>query len=90
MEDIALLLEFLDENIMKEVRAEQERNRRGAYTWEHACVMHRPGATILVKSREETDFTIRVVRSIERGHMLGLYDRGHWTMMASTSAVPRL
>lgn len=45
---------------------------------------------MLVKSREETDFTIRVVRSIERGHMLGLYDRGHWTMMASTSAVPRL
>ncbi len=52
-EHLELLLRFLDTGIMVDVRAEQERNRNGFYTWEGYWVAMKPGITILQSLREK-------------------------------------
>ncbi|EFY96203.2 ATPase (AAA) domain protein [Metarhizium robertsii] len=66
-EHLTLLLHFLDEHVMTDVRAERERNKRGFYTWEHAWVHLKPGATFLQRFRTESDWTPYVVHSISGG-----------------------
>ncbi|KAI1372638.1 P-loop containing nucleoside triphosphate hydrolase protein [Hypoxylon crocopeplum] len=64
---IGLLLKFLDDNIMSEVEAEKERNKKGFYTFELAWVGLRPGITLLDQWRDSTDLLPRVVHSISGG-----------------------
>ena len=66
-EHLTLLLDFLEESIMTEVREEQERNKRGVYTWEYLWVGYRPGATFAEQMRGEEDWTARVIHSISGG-----------------------
>lgn len=66
-EHIDLLLGFLDEHIMPEVRAEQERNRNGFVTFAYRWVTHKPGSTILSCLIGETDLVAGVVHSLEGG-----------------------
>lgn len=61
---ITLLLDFLDENIMKEVRIEQERNARGFYTWEYMWVPQQPGVFFTVQQNEDRDYRTYVIKSV--------------------------
>ncbi|KAH6995840.1 hypothetical protein BKA56DRAFT_539060 [Ilyonectria sp. MPI-CAGE-AT-0026] len=66
-EHIGLLLGFLDEHIMPEVRAEQERNRNGITTFAYRWVTYKPGSTIMSSFTGETDWAAEVVHSVEGG-----------------------
>ncbi|KAH7150281.1 hypothetical protein B0J13DRAFT_549867 [Dactylonectria estremocensis] len=66
-EHIDLLLAFLDEHIMPDVRREQERNRNGFVTFAYWWVPHKPGATIMSCMRGETDMAAEVVHSVTGG-----------------------
>ncbi|KAI1659699.1 P-loop containing nucleoside triphosphate hydrolase protein [Daldinia decipiens] len=66
-EHIGLLLEFLDHNIMEEVRAERERNRKGFHTFEFAWVGLKPGSTVLTQYNTSTDQNPGVIHSISGG-----------------------
>ena len=52
-EHIALVLRFLDDNIMERVRAEEERNKRGYCTFEDMWVSHKPGRTVAIMDRSQ-------------------------------------
>jgi len=64
---LSLLLQFLDEHVMEGARAEQERNKRGLFTWEYAWLHYRPGRTNLAKNRGEDDWWATVHHSISGG-----------------------
>lgn len=64
---ITLLLDFLDDNIMKEVRIEQERNARGFYTWEYMWVSDQPGVFFTVQEDVDRDYRTYVVKSVSGG-----------------------
>lgn len=66
-EHLTLLLEFLDEHIMKEVREEQERNKRGVETWELAWVARKPGTAVMEKWTGEKDWRVKVVFDMQGG-----------------------
>jgi hypothetical protein len=64
---IKLLLKYLDESVMDLVRAEQERNRKGFYTFEGYWVGSKPGTTILQSIREDRNLRRLVVHSVRGG-----------------------
>ena len=64
---LRLLLGYLDDTVMEAVRAEQERNRRGFYTFEGFWVGHKPGRTTLQSTIEDEDIRRAVVHSIRGG-----------------------
>ncbi len=64
---LELLLKFLDDHIMSEVRAEMERNSRGLYTFEYAWVLFKPGTTILSMLKGQEDLYARIVHSVSGG-----------------------
>jgi hypothetical protein len=66
-EHVGVLLSFLDENVMEEVAAEKERNKKGFKTWEWWWVGVKPGSVVLEKIREDQDWHARVVHSISGG-----------------------
>ncbi|KAF2143197.1 uncharacterized protein K452DRAFT_247570 [Aplosporella prunicola CBS 121167] len=66
-EHVGVLLDFLDGHIMADVRAEQDRNRRGLWTWRMAWVSRRPGATQLTRVRESEESFCMVIKSISGG-----------------------
>ncbi|KPM34603.1 hypothetical protein AK830_g11966 [Neonectria ditissima] len=66
-EHIDLLLKFLDDHIMVDVRAEQERNKNGFVTFKHTWVPHKPGITIMASIRGETERAAQVVHSVTGG-----------------------
>ncbi|KAI2776155.1 P-loop containing nucleoside triphosphate hydrolase protein [Daldinia loculata] len=66
-EHIRLLLGFLDQNIMGEVKAEKERNRKGFYTYELAWVSLKPGSTVMLQPLISSDKLARVIHSIKGG-----------------------
>jgi len=65
--DLGLLLAFLDEHIMPDVRAEQERNKRGFYTFEYMWVPMKPGTTMLHTPKGESHPEAGVVHSMING-----------------------
>lgn len=67
VEHLDLLLAFLDEQIMTQVREEQERNKRGTYSWELAWVGLKPGVTIATRWRGAGDWASGVVHSVTDG-----------------------
>lgn len=81
-EHIRVLLNFLDKEVMVDVRQEQERNRRGFDTWENLWVSHKPGATKIQKLAEGTEWTAGVIQSFSRGSFDGSKDWHmiYWTL----------
>jgi hypothetical protein len=64
---IALLLDFLDEHVMQEVRTEQERNKNGSRTWEHMWVYNKPGNIRIGRDVEERETRAHIMHSVEGG-----------------------
>ncbi|ROW06834.1 hypothetical protein VMCG_04098 [Cytospora schulzeri] len=65
-EHIGLLLRFLDDNIMEQVRAEEERNKRGYYTFDNSWVFYKPGRTI-IEITDGGNWVSYVVSSVSGG-----------------------
>lgn len=66
-EHLQILLDFLDKEVMPDVRKEQERNRKGRCTWKHLWVSHKPGATRIQQLVESTEWTAGVIESLSGG-----------------------
>lgn len=66
-EHISLLLQFLDHHVMEGVRAEQERNMRGLYTWEYAWMYYKPGTTWIQKLLGGKEESVFVIKSVQGG-----------------------
>jgi hypothetical protein len=64
---IKLLLKYLDDTVMEFVRGEQERNRKGFYTFEGFWVGHKPGTTILQCLVDDKNLERLVVHSVYGG-----------------------
>ena len=64
---LTLLLRFLDDTIMGEVRLEQERNRNGTRTWDMMWVGFKPGSTRLERFLNHKDYQARIVESVTGG-----------------------
>ncbi|KUI67664.1 hypothetical protein VM1G_03035 [Cytospora mali] len=65
---IDLLLHFLDDNIMEQARAEEERIKRGYYTFENFWVSHKPGRTIVFQDdSRKKEWVPLVISSIGGG-----------------------
>ncbi|KAK1831670.1 hypothetical protein QBC39DRAFT_350605 [Podospora conica] len=84
-EHIELLLQFLDTQVMEGVRAEQERHKRGLYTWEYIWLYFKPGTTVMSKIPEEdpSEISAAVVHSVEFEEFEGAapeYSLSLWTM----------
>jgi hypothetical protein len=66
-EHISLLLQFLDHQVMEGVRAEQERNKRGCYTWEYAWMYNKPGTTRIDRLLGIKEESVTIIHSVEGG-----------------------
>ncbi|KAI8165072.1 ATPase family AAA domain-containing protein 3-B [Colletotrichum sp. SAR 10_70] len=66
-EHLHILLKYLDTEVMKDVREEQERNKRGFATFDWRWVAHKPGITVLEKEERDPDWSAYVIHSIEGG-----------------------
>jgi hypothetical protein len=66
-EHLGLLLQFLDQHVMEEIKAEKERNRNGFVTFEGMWVALKPGVTVLSRIVETQDWVPGVVHSISGG-----------------------
>lgn len=66
-EHISLLLQFLDHHVMEGVRAGQERNKRGFYTWEYAWLYYKPGTTWIQKLLGGKEESVSVIQSVQGG-----------------------
>lgn len=66
-EHLQVLLNFLDKEVMPDVRKEQERNERGFETWEHLWVSRKPGATMFLELVGGTEHTAGVIQSMSGG-----------------------
>ncbi|KAK8000455.1 ATPase [Apiospora arundinis] len=58
-EHMKVLIQFLDETVMKDVRAELERNARGYYTSDHAWLANKPGKTIIENLLSEKNWSAK-------------------------------
>lgn len=65
-EHIDHLLRFLDDTVMEKVRAEQERMKRGFYTYENLWIYYKPGRTVAQYTTEGSWHPF-VVSEIEGG-----------------------
>ncbi|KAH6695531.1 hypothetical protein F5X68DRAFT_163790 [Plectosphaerella plurivora] len=68
---ISLLLKYLDDCIMPQVRAEQDRNRCGSYTWRWMWVGRRPGRTVFTVMREDEEWHASVIHDMSGGPWSG-------------------
>ena len=64
---IGVLLEFLDEQVMKHVNTEKDRNKRGVSSFEWYWVPLKPGVTTLQKFAINRNWTAAVVHSVTGG-----------------------
>jgi len=66
---LELLFDFLDTEVMKSVKDEQERNSRGYFTFDYLWVAMEPGKTIFyaTKKGEEGVFQPKVIHSVSGG-----------------------
>jgi hypothetical protein len=77
---LELLFGFLDTEVMEGVKAEQERNSRGYFTFDYLWVALEPGKSIFYTTRESEEglFQPGVIHSVSGG-IFG-QSRGHWTI----------
>ncbi|KAL0939826.1 P-loop containing nucleoside triphosphate hydrolase (ATPase) [Colletotrichum truncatum] len=65
-EHLKILLEFLDNEVMEDVREEKERNKRGFSTFDWRWVAYKPGVTV-VERQIHGDWEASVVHSVTGG-----------------------
>lgn len=78
-----ILLEYLDQEVMKYVREEQERNKKGFQTFDWMWVAHRPGTIVLEKIAPNTHWEARVVYSVSGGTLVNppaYWNVSSWTL----------
>ncbi|KAK1962267.1 ATPase [Colletotrichum sublineola] len=66
IEHLEILLKFLDDEVMPDVRQEQERNKRGFATFEWRWVAYKPGITVLDRT-STGEWQASVVHSVSGG-----------------------
>lgn len=66
-EHLGVLLDFLDDGIMKSVREEQILNQQSLYTFEYLWLSYKPGSTVLVKHISDDYHIGYVVKSVSGG-----------------------
>lgn len=66
-EHIRILLEYLDEEVMGEVRKERERNRAGVATYDWRWLALKPGVTMIKKDSDDAGWDSRVIHSVTGG-----------------------
>ncbi|KAL3298182.1 P-loop containing nucleoside triphosphate hydrolase protein [Colletotrichum asianum] len=64
---LRILLQYLEEEVMRDVREEQERNKKGLETFDWLWVSHKPGRTVLTKGVIDYDWQPKVVHSLTGG-----------------------
>jgi hypothetical protein len=64
---IKLLLEWLDANVMPDIRAEMDRNQRGAHTWAWSWLRLRPGNTIITRTLADSTPRAYVIQGVSGG-----------------------
>ncbi|KAF0322177.1 ATPase [Colletotrichum asianum] len=64
---LRVLLQYLEEEVMRDVREEQERNKKGLETFDWLWVSHKPGRTVLTKGVIDYDWQPKVVHSLTGG-----------------------
>ncbi|KAI1854569.1 hypothetical protein JX265_007560 [Neoarthrinium moseri] len=69
-EHLEILLKFLDDNIMKDVRAEQERNKNGFWTFDYVWVALKPGTTALMSLKNVDACPAKVILSVFGGNFV--------------------
>lgn len=91
-EHLDLLLRFLDREVMEQVNAEKERNKRGYSTFDYLWVSYRPGTTYLYLASGELEWRGAVIHSVEEG----IFSQPrqpwfvhHWTMEHNGSWLDR-
>lgn len=67
VEHLTSLLEFLDTKIMPQVRREQERNKKGFYSWEFLWVAFKPGLTWIRTPPGQKHLQARVICRVRGG-----------------------
>ncbi|KAK4167749.1 ATPase [Cladorrhinum sp. PSN259] len=77
-EHISLLLDFLDDNVMEGVRVEQERLKRGTYTWEYLWLSHKPGVAVVEQYMGESTWSVSVINSVYGGTFDQEGDSSKW------------
>lgn len=77
-EHLEMLIQFLDDAVMVDIRAEAERNRRGFITYKNFWYAYRPGCVAMVNFLEDdpSKWETYVVRSMSGGPTLE--DPGVW------------
>lgn len=68
---LGAILDWLDDNIMFDVRAEMERNQRNAFTWKWAWVWLRPGSTVIGSNVIDVVPRAHVIKSLSSGVLEG-------------------
>ncbi|KAF5500539.1 Lon protease [Colletotrichum siamense] len=66
-EHLRILIEYLEQEVMKEVREEQERNKKGIETFDWMWVAHKPGVTVFHKGQTHLEWDAGVVHSVTGG-----------------------
>lgn len=81
-EHLNLLIQFLDDAIMSDIRAEAERNKRGFGTYEHFWYPYRPGCVVVTTFLEDdaSKWDAYVVQQISGGP--SAEDSGQWVIEA--------
>jgi hypothetical protein len=88
------LLKFLDNNVMEGVRAEQERNARGYFTFDHSWVYMKPGQTFAARLRSDLNWTSGVIMSLEGGTftkpVTGTWEIHYWSFQYNGQFIARI
>lgn len=90
-EHLRVLLEFLDKEVMEDVRKEQERNKRGLHTFEWRWVALRPGATFIQRIYDE--WHAAVIHSLTGGTLENppqTWDLTRWALDYDGSYIERV
>lgn len=68
-EHLNLLIHFLDDAVMNDIKAEAERNKRGFGTYEHLWYHYRPGCVVLMNyvENEASKWDAFVVQGVSGG-----------------------
>lgn len=92
-EHLGLLLGFLDREVMEQVNAEKERNKRGYVTFDYLWVSHRPGTTFLYQLGGELEWRGAVVYSMEGGifsQPRQPWSHSHWAVEHNDESLSRI
>jgi hypothetical protein len=83
---LGLLISFLDKEVMDMVKAEQERNNRGCYTFDYMWVALEPGRTVFFSTREGEEGGLEpgIIRPVSGG--IFEHPREHWQITAWSMA----